>query len=224
MEYAYKGNNNMTPPDPNLTVCWLETCDSCTPWTLDPELTCSADVTIKKEGKASVKISKGAAGTAKKIEALLSSPQCGPWFGGYFRANVPTKPTGWNILLKKTDETYVGITYVFMDPHTTPKFYAFIYDPEKGYGESSIVDYTNETWEWIELKIIDTTVEVWRNGSKFHTFLGWPIYPVSEIEIATRNEHKAEDIWVDYLRWSDTQEYPPTIITAKLFPFWKLKI
>jgi hypothetical protein len=187
--------------------CWYNECESCGDWTVEAGLTCSLDSLNKKQGNYAVKISKPAAVYLPK--AYKSVNQCADYIGFWVRVNKISVDSSLAVRFTKTsDGSYVQI---YFGEAAGVSVYQFgVYDPTHGTATSSNYAYTSLTWLWIEFYIIAGTVGVWVNGANVWTFSGWQVYPVDQIQVRDESTLRTWDCWLDWIRCSPSEEYPPT--------------
>jgi len=193
---------------PYTYPCWYNTCESCNDWTLDPELSCTLDSINKKQGDYAVKISKGAAVGSGDTFASKLSAQCAQYFGFWVRAYLPAQNRGWNVSVYKDANHYAGVDLYFISPLTKPQLRFRIYVEDSSV--SAWIDINSLQWYWVEVSVAAALTRFYLDGVHKWDYAGAVAYPAVSVKVTGYKHLDASDVWLDWLRWYDTEEYPPS--------------
>ena len=167
-------------------VCWFNSCEKLTDWTIDTGMNGSIDNADKMENTGSLALDVPI-GTAGFLKATLPFPVCDEYWG--FWAQI--------------SKTRFSERFSFVvDADHWYKFYT------RGDDKWGVV---LGAWHWLEIQRIDEdSTAFYIDGDHVWTIFGTPIgIPVQFKVEFYRQAAVAHGVKVDYVRQADRLEYPP---------------
>ena len=195
----------LPPPWPPSYVCWYNTCENCADWTkVGTDISCVLETILKQQGTGSLHITCPANKPADKI--YIVPDDCDNYFGFWMRFptyNVQffvylwsgSNYAGWVFSFSGTNLVYQVIYWVNGHTHTWPA-----------------VVISQNVWHWFEIwfNADRTNIYFTIDGVSVGSVSGLPAFgSFSKFQIENRQDYQGTNLYVDYVRIADRQEYPP---------------
>ncbi len=188
-------------------ACWFDKGENCSLWTLDPELTCVVDTVNKQQGTGSLKLSKGVAGAVAYVYATRPAAQCDGYFGCWVRSDLHAPSRSWDIILYK-DATHYALAN--FKNTATPQLTCCVYDGAL-FCDATPVAVVSLQWYWLEILVTAGEARFYLDGAHVWSRVGGTTpYPVVDLKVRAYKDFDASDVWLDWMRWFASLEYPPT--------------
>jgi hypothetical protein len=197
-------------PPPYVWPCWSNPCEDLVGWYVSPHMNVQLDTTAKKQGSASVMVTKPHLPGVGDESCNLPLTECADYFGFWARADLTGDWSEILMGLQKPNGAYAEIQFIY-DPNAGKRRYRLIVnDPAVGWSAGGFVDYTNLDWLWVEWYIIAGQVDAYVNGVHYLGWYGWNVYPVTQMAVGGMFVGALAYGWLDWLRFYPSWEYPPT--------------
>jgi len=185
-------------------VCWYNSCEDLSDWTIDATITPSINNITFQEDKGCLQLLFPAAAKTAKLTSISA---CDKYWGFWVRFK-DNAPTIFYLTLFGTPATYFVNWYI--SAATAGKWAFQVGHTTGGTWGLSDITIVADTWYWMEL-YYDAGTKYWFaiNGDLKWTYTTPGI--VGDFSAFwARNQGGADKALIDYLRLADRYEYPPT--------------
>jgi len=208
----FGGGGGAKPPLHPPYVCWYDSCESCGPWTVDPNFSCSPDIVDFKECGASLVFICTANVNDKHCSIPISN--CATYVGFWARIVFPASPNRAQRYQVRTSVSgsWFGACFINFGESPVPKYAAILEAWDGDLHTGTWTSFVPNTWIWVELRKVSTTSYAWyldgvqKVGLSTH-------YDLGDFVNFWLQQNYGSEPWgtgkIDYLRVADREEYPP---------------
>jgi len=194
-------------------VCWYDSCEDCSVWTLNPHHTCSVDAVDFMEYQASIGIyGPDLALPEDGYNSYAPFTDCDRYRAFWAKAPLMSPPPMYGSLAYamfwKDALNFLGWRFSYDGVNYTLGPIASV--EGVGYG-GSLEPYNPSAWDWLEIRSYVGVSEFSRNGVVKWTWTrGIEKNNLTQFRIKQPNSFYMGLIKLDYIRASDRWEFPPT--------------
>jgi len=189
-------------------ACWYDSCQKLANWTIDSAITSSIELTDKKEGFGSLKLTNDNV-AAEHLYARPDFKNCARFFGFWLKILDPPSDFDMYIRKLKTATGHVEVFHFYVSNGT------LYYRPHAygGYWANGLdEEMATDTWYWFEIQDAYPKHRFYVNGTQRWdlTMGACDIVDYDIVEVLQTSGKTLGTILLDYWRLASVQQYPPT--------------